>query len=364
MLREEQLIQPSKGVLMKTNIASAISIAFILAALSLAPRTACCGDLGFGAGFAERAAVSIGYEPGDSALCVTNAGYAGWKGSDTIKEIKPFAGKFGCSLGDGNLYSVHSSMGESLWFVVTVKSKDGSLRSVCGSVADDGSIDVSKAVDVTLSKSLDYSAVKESCGNMSYSAVGYSNTWSAGAPWHLTQGALFHNHFCPGVTSGYIIAKWLLKNAPLEAGESYNIIGLPHWCKEDSLMSALDVTPGKGGYFATSWTDEQKRALPEDVARDIAGFYIKVKRENRAFKSAKVLVLGFDFHKEEFFEWVGENKHPELSNLQLALWAFERLDRLDYFVSVIKEVEISDEQEYERLLAPGGDPLKLVGLYK
>jgi len=319
---------------------------------------------GFGATFAKLASEKAGYTAGDEVLCITNAGYASWQGKDTLAEIQPLEDKFGCSLGKGNLFSVHSRMDARPWFILTKKSKDTSLRSVCGTIDEKGVLTVSDPVEVALTKDLDNGKIKSVCGELAGSAVGFSNTWNAKAPWHLVQGALFHNHFCPGVTSGYIIAKWILKNIPLGEGESYMIIGLPQWCKEDSLITALDVTPGKRGYYAMKWTDDQKAAMPENTTKDFAGLFVKVSNKESKFVSATVYALGFVFHKEEFLKQLGEDKHPDFFNLHLLLWSLKRMDDPSYFVSVLKEKTITDEKEFEQLTAPGGDPLEIMGLYK
>ena len=54
---------------------------------------------------------------------------------------------------------------------------------------------------------------KNSVGN-EFSLIGLSNVWAKGVPYDFMNAAAFHDHLCPGVTSGYMIIKYVEKKPP------------------------------------------------------------------------------------------------------------------------------------------------------
>ena len=99
----------------------------------------------------------------------------------------------------------------------------------------------------------------------------------------------FHDHLCPGVTSGLFLAKYVEEKLPINniTAESYKVIACPNWCKDDLLQMRWDATPGKSGMFVMALTDAEKKAVP-----NIAGIYI---RWNDTAKSGDALALGFNW---------------------------------------------------------------------
>ncbi len=97
-----------------------------------------------------------------------------------------------------------------------------------------------------------------------------------------------HNHFCPGVSSGFVLANWMEENYPLEEGVSYTVFSTPHWCKDDVFVKRWDATPGKGGgVFVSELTDEELEA----IGSDLAGVFV-VRDKNAG--TLKAVVLGYN----------------------------------------------------------------------
>jgi len=80
-------------------------------------------------------------------------------------------------------------------------------------------------------------------GGFEFGIVTIANVAAKGAPYDFIKTALFHDHICPGVTSGYLLASYLKKELPLRSPtESYYILAVPPWCKDDALAVLLNTT--------------------------------------------------------------------------------------------------------------------------
>lgn len=97
-----------------------------------------------------------------------------------------------------------------------------------------------------------------------------------------------HNHFCPGVSSGYVLANWMEKNYPLKDGVSYTVFACPPWCKDDVFVKRWDTTPGKGGIWVSSLTDNETEALGGSPA----GIFVVTDKNAGTMKA---VALGFNF---------------------------------------------------------------------
>jgi len=120
-----------------------------------------------------------------------------------------------------------------------------------------------------------------------FAIVTIANAWATGdLDYELMQCLEIHNHFCPGVSSGYVLANWMETNYPLNEGVSYTVFSCPNWCKEDVFVKRWDATPGKSGTWVAALTDEEKAALGGSPA----GIFVVSDSGNM-----KAVVLGFDF---------------------------------------------------------------------
>jgi formylmethanofuran dehydrogenase subunit E-like metal-binding protein len=53
-----------------------------------------------------------------------------------------------------------------------------------------------------------------SFGGNEFSLVGISNVWAKNASFDFIQASAFHDHLCPGVTSGYMLANYVESKLP------------------------------------------------------------------------------------------------------------------------------------------------------
>jgi formylmethanofuran dehydrogenase subunit E-like metal-binding protein len=187
---------------------------------------------------------TLGVTDETPGLCVlTDAGYVKVDGETTRGCIATLREETGCSIGDGNLLTIHRSVNKPLWFAIF----DNETTDCVYAVYKNEAFTITKVnidgKDATTSDG--WNAMKAAIGSDAFSIVVIANAWGYGAPNDLLKCADLHNHLCPGLSSGYLIAEYINEEYPLGKGESYTWIGCPNWCKDDAIQILLDLTPGK-----------------------------------------------------------------------------------------------------------------------
>jgi formylmethanofuran dehydrogenase subunit E len=195
-------------------------------------------------------------------LAMTDAGYAivGGKSGGTTTEacIDGVTASAGCTIGNGNLLLIHRSKEKPLWFAFFNNASGECVYLEVDNSVFELSIDEFKAlpdeeVFTTIAKANigadELFANPESWptvfGGNEFSIITIANVWAKGAPYEFLKAAEFHNHICPGLTSGYIIIEYLDENLPLQGSQNYEIIACPPWCKDDAFQVIFDKTVGK-----------------------------------------------------------------------------------------------------------------------
>ncbi len=173
--------------------------------------------------------------------------------------------------------------------------------------------------------------------------------WAQGAPYDFLKAAELHNHICPGLTSGYLLAHFILEHYPLAPEERYTIVSSPVWCKEDALQVILDCTPGKKGLVVKSLSKAQKEKIS---VPNPAGFLLIW---NTKTKTGKGAALSFDF--KEFKALYPENT-PKAASL---LSTIPHLKTPERFVSVAREFTL-DETRYKAMIQASTNPYRVAGL--
>jgi len=370
----------------KKQVAIVVSI-FALAILTSVVGFAVAGNENDSAGnylgtrASEIAKDELPFVKGDpNILAMTDAGYAivgGEAGGKTTEEcIDGITASSGCTMGKGNLLLIHRSKEKTLWFAFFNKSSGQCVyleanNSVFGlSVAEVEALPddtvftkIAKAnigADKLLSDpgawQLNMNA--KVFGGNEFSIITIANVWAKGAPYEFLKAAEFHNHICPGLTSGYFIVKYLDENLPLQSpNDKYEIIACPPWCKDDAFQVIFDKTVGKR-FVAMHLTPEDSAQLP-----GVAGIYI---RWNRATDTGHGLVLAFNWTKAKEVCEVD----PAYKN-QPWYWWWMRLkmdmemmdiDDPEMFVSTVKEFDLNSKAELMALKYAGNNPYVELGL--
>jgi formylmethanofuran dehydrogenase subunit E-like metal-binding protein len=183
-----------------------------------------------------------------------------------------------------------------------------------------------------------------------------SNAWATGNfDYELIQCLEIHNHFCPGVSSGFVLANWMEENYPLEEGVSYTVFSCPNWCKEDVFVKRWDATPGKGGIFVSSLTDEEIEA----IGNSPAGIFVVTDKNAGTMKA---VVLGFDFDVVNAKCGAKEDDPSWISKYLADLWLMDR-DNWDEegLVTKIAVMDI-DKDTLSKMKQAGNNPYEVLGL--
>jgi formylmethanofuran dehydrogenase subunit E-like metal-binding protein len=320
---------------------------------------------------AKEAMEKLNVEKGDANLLIlTSAGYAIIGGQTTQAAFKGLISESGNSIGDTNLFQVLRPYWKPVWFYFFDKATGEAVFLQADSQALNHSLEEFKALpdDKVFSKiskanvDIDYLQNHSEEGNATFnekafdgnefSLAGISNVWARGASFDFMQYASFHDHLCPGVTSGLFLAKYVEEKLPINniTAESYKVIACPQWCKDDLLQMRWDATPGKSGMFVMALTDAEKKAVP-----NIAGIYI---RWNDTAKEGDAMALGYNFSAVDLPQWTGPAWG---SKLYQDIVLMDYVDKPETFISVLKEFTV-DSAKLAMLQNAGMHPLKVAGV--
>jgi len=282
---------------------------------------------------------------GDAQLCVmTDATYVRVDGKTSEHYVDLIQEETGCTVGKGNLLFFHRHMNYPL--KIAIFRRD---TKACVVISYDGRESKAKKYDLGLDASSEpgfWKKVGPPLAPDAFTIVTFLHAWAMDAPNDLLKCAELHNHLCPGVTAGYMIARFVMSKYPLQKGERYKWIASPVFCKEDAMQVLLDVTPGKKNLYVEGLTKSQKENLKFENAAGI--LVVWEKKENKG----NGVVLEFNWDKAR-----------RKDKLQMILGMLPYLDRPDEFVSVIKEFNVTP-QMLERLTTAETNPYKWLDLTK
>jgi formylmethanofuran dehydrogenase subunit E-like metal-binding protein len=142
---------------------------------------------------------------------------------------------------------------------------------------------------------------------------------------------------------------------PLKKGVSYTVFACPPWCKDDVFVKRWDVSPGKGGIWVSSLTDNETKALGGSPA----GIFVVTDKNTGTMKA---VVLGFDFNVVSEKCGAKADDPTWISYYLMDLWLMNE-DNWDTkgLVSVIKIVDINQTTLNEMKLADN-NPYVVLGL--
>lgn len=322
----------------------------------------------------EIAMKELNFTKGDSSILVmTTASFAIIDGHPTGRSIDGIADTTGCTVGKGNLLLIHMDKDKPLWLAFfNNRTKECVYLQVNNAVVGK-SVDQLKALpdsevftkiakeNVGADKLLnepdvwDKKTKAKVFGGNEFSIITIANVWAKGAPEELIRASQFHNHICPGLTSGYFILKYLDRYLPLEKpSQEYQIIAIQPWCKDDCLQWNLDATIGHKSYTAEFLTEEQLKKLPAN-ATNVANIVI---RWDPTTGTGKGIVVKFDWDK--MYKMCGINKNE--SKLKMDLCMADYYDKPEMFVSTIKEFDVNSPAELIKLKSAGVNPLVELGI--
>ncbi|OPZ59239.1 MAG: FmdE, Molybdenum formylmethanofuran dehydrogenase operon [Deltaproteobacteria bacterium ADurb.Bin510] len=292
-------------------------------------------------------------------IVMTDAGYAEIEGQPTMGALDGLSAVTGASRGRNTLIELHASYTSPLWFAVYDKSSGQCAYLEAATFGGTFTAKRVARVDIAWLRANAEQAKQvletKPFGGNEFRIITAANAVAAGAAASTVRAFEFHDHFCPGVSSGILMAEYLKRNfAPGPRG--YFVHSLNPWCKEDALLSLLNATPGKQSYYV-SYPGEAELAARTGEAKQAATIFY---RQNAASKTWEGLVLGCDFGETAY----AKTGNTLIDKLNTDLYLLENRDHPEKFVKVVKRFELPKGLTPMDWTRPGVDPLKELGLLK
>jgi formylmethanofuran dehydrogenase subunit E-like metal-binding protein len=305
-------------------------------------------------------------------IVLTNAGYAEVNGSSTQGALDGLAFVTAASRGRNTLVEIHSASWTPLWFALYDK-----VSGYCAYLEVDSSA-AAKTTGGSASASSDPFGIrsverinvehlyahpsefkvkfdKKIFGGNEFRIVTIANAIAKGAPAYAIRAFEFHDHYCPGVTSGILMTNYLKKHFPPGDG-GYFIHAVEPWCKEDAFLVLLNATPGKGGYAVSYPADADKTCIVPE-AKNASTIVYRRKEKKKKWEG---LVLAFAWAEPQ----CPTTGNAVIDKLCTDLWYLERMEKPEDFVKVVKSFELPEGVSPRDWARPGVDPLKMLGLIK
>jgi formylmethanofuran dehydrogenase subunit E-like metal-binding protein len=307
----------------------------------------------------QTATTRLNPKPDSELACITNAGYVMYKGKDTRILFDIIPKNSPISLGRGNLLPVHCMWDEDLWFAFLKKGQKDELLMTYVSISED-KLQTSEPINVHIKKKQSFAPFKRVLGKKTFSLVTLANGWADNIPQDLLNGALYHDHLCSGVFSGYFTVQFIQKHIPLQEGERYYYIGAPAWCQDDYLITPLNLTPGKRGYFTMGYPWYRPWKTKEKTYDKLGGIII---RYHNGKNIGRAYLLRFDWRENDFKKYavmpdlkLDWKNHPWL-HVEYNRFFLKHLDQPEFFVSILKKKPLENRKDLERLINMGATPL-------
>ena len=303
-------------------------------------------------------------------IAMTNAGFAEIDGEGTLGMIDGLADVTGCRRGNRTLIEIHARYDDPLWCgVYDMKSGYCAYLEIQRADLPDAvdTVPITALCSVTVVEKIDaahlYANVEvydekfknKLFGSNSFRIVTIANAVAQGAPAAAIKAFEYHDHYCPGVTSGILMVNYVKKHFPQTPGGKYFIQSLQPWCKEDALMTLMNATPGKKGYDVLYTTEADRKKWKEAVRETATLVY----REDRETKRWEVLLLGF--------QWEGTDcdrfgKKSLITKLCMDLWYLEKLNTPEICIKALGRFSLPEGVTPLDWARPGMDPMVQLGL--
>lgn len=346
---------------------------------------------------ADKAMRELRFEKGDlNILALTDAGYIAKIGEYTTeKALDGVMMASGLSRGKGSLVNVHKPHNSPLWFAffdkkskdcVYLEAKSDVLETYLdkektgrGAALRDFMKLKDKEIFARMAKenidadrllsnpaAWQNKMVAKVFGGNEFSLITICNLWAMGLPNDFLKVAELHDHICPGLTSGYLIAEYLKKSLPSsDPRREYTIIAIPPWCKDDALIQILETNVGHKRLYVKHLTKEQMGQLPE-YAKNVANVII---RWEKGAEKGEGIVVAFDWDKA--FKDTGTSRKDLKAfdsyrwwymRLKMDIWMMDYVDKPEALISTIKEFTVGSPAEIDKLKSAGVNPLVELGI--
>jgi formylmethanofuran dehydrogenase subunit E-like metal-binding protein len=294
-------------------------------------------------------------------VCLTNAGYTQVQGEGTLTLCKTVRDACGISADTGNILRVHSDLDAPLYFALAHKTGPDTLPLVMISRQGAG-FTVSRPLDVYVKKGKSFETFK-SLGPRAFSVVSIANGWANDFPEDLLQGALYHDHLCGGISTGFLTVSYIKQQLPLAENQRYTFVGMPGWCQADYIATAMNLTPGKRSYLSMKYQWNEVWKTSGKAYTSLGGLVIRY--DPKAHQGDATL-LKFDWRREDFARFVNdpsidpEQRRNPLLHVYLSRFFLADRKHPEKFLSVAATQPIACQADFDRLTAMGANPLEVM----
>jgi formylmethanofuran dehydrogenase subunit E-like metal-binding protein len=297
----------------------------------------------------------------DNLIVLANAGYSEINGHSTQAALDGITGISGVSRGKNTLVEIHSAPWAPLWFAVFDRASGYcaylEVRDSENIIPDrpgEGIFDISSVEridpDYLYSNASEYKDKFDNkiFGGNEFRILTIANAIAKGAPAYVVRTLEFHDHYCPGVNSGIIMANYIKKYFPCD-DTGYFIQSVTPWCKEDAFQVMLNVTAGKRSYSIYHPSDSDLEARRPDL-KDINTIVYRHEKNSDHWQGIALAFVWADTNTPSTGNGLIDKMHD-------ALWYLDHLDTPENFVKVIKSFDLPKDTRPEEWARPGVDPL-------
>ncbi len=304
-------------------------------------------------------------------VVLTNAGYSEVNGQETKGSIDGITSASAVSIGNNTVVQVHSSPWSNLWFAFYDPFSGNCVYMEVDSKALEGRRDFhdlkpSQIFKKTVLEKINYQYVIEKAdefdkkiqnkifGGNEFRIITIANALALKVPNYFINAITFHDHYCPGVTSGILMVNWVKKNFPLD-GRNYFVQTIDPWCKEDALIMILNATPGKKQYSVTYPSSEDKAKWKEDYKNATTIIY----RQDPSTNQWEGIILGFTFASQTGCENI---KSSTIQRICADIYYLRFLETPEEFVKPLYKFILPPGKTPQDLSRPGVSVMKELGL--
>lgn len=182
--------------------------------------------------------------------------------------------------------------------------------------------------------------------------VTVANALSFGVSTATVRAFQFHDHYCPGVTSGILMADYIKKYFTKAPGTRYFVQAVQPWCKEDALMVLLNATPGKKSYSIVYPTEEDIASWPAWAKETSTVVY----RYDPVSESWEGVALAFNWGEKNCPDY----GHAVMNKLCKDLQFIDQMDTPEKFVKEVKRFTLPHDVHPKEYTRPGAHPVALL----
>ena len=330
-------------------------------------------DLGRYVAVQAASALDENWKAGE-CIVLSNAGYARPDGRSTQGCLDGVAEITRSSVGRSTLITLQSRFDQPLWFAFYDRSSGRCAYYELEAELAGKALAGHQDLDKTLFSRSDMAridaeflfaepeAFKAKCrqglfGQNVFRVVTVANAADQDCPNHVLKAMQVHDHYCPGVTSGIMLAAFVQEHILNDSAQApCFVLSLNPWCKEDALTTLLNATPGKRAYGVVYPGEGEVKSWPKPMHTVSTAVFVQKEKDN----AWHGWLLSFDFDQARSMQDLPAFDFPVLDKLASDLWFLDKLDSPERFVSVVKEVELENGVSPKALLRPGSNPVRML----